>query len=192
MTPLHLFSLPFFLTMTILLSLIWCRLRRYPILLLGYSCYQPDPQRRAIQDVCEYLGIRTGLYCDKSKTFMREIYRKSGVSDESYGPPYLFQPLHQLDRKYPSSIQEAEESLFSVVSTLLCKTDVAPHEISVVIVACSMFSPSPSLSSMIVNRFGFAESVKAYTLCGMGCNAGTMCVDMASRLLRHKPGLVIN
>lgn len=193
MTPLLLLSLPLFLlTMTILFSLIQRRLRRYPILLLGYSCYQPNPQRRAMQDVCEYLGIRTGLYCDKSQSFMRAIYRKSGVSDESYGPPYLFQPLHQLDRKHPLAIQEAEESLFSVVSTLLCKTDVEPHEISVVIVACSMFSPSPSLSSMLVNRFGFAESVKAYTLCGMGCNAGTMCVDMASRLLCKKPGLVVS
>jgi 3-ketoacyl-CoA synthase len=142
--------------------------------------------------VCEFLGLRTRKYCDESADFMRAIYSKSGVSGETYAPPYLFQPLQKLDEKHPMAIQEAEESLFSVVSSLLCKTDVAPHQISFVIVACSMFSPSPSLSSMLVKRFGFPKTVKTYTLSGMGCSTGTMCVDMAARLLHNKPGLVIN
>jgi 3-ketoacyl-CoA synthase len=192
--PLVLLSLPLFLlALTMLFFLIWrCRHCGSGILLLGYSCYLPDPQRRVTRDVGEFLVLRTRKYCDESADFMRAIFSKSGLSGEVCGPPYLFQPLQERDKKHPMAIQEAEESLFSVVSSLLCKTDVAPHQISFVIVACSMFSPSPSLSSMLVKRFGFSKTVKTYTLSGMGCSAGTVCVDMASRLLRNKPGLVLN
>lgn len=193
MESLLLLFLPLFLlTLTLLFSLIRRRFRGSRILLLDYSCYLPDPQRRVTLDFSEYLVLRTQKHCDESCDFMRAIYNKSGVGDETYAPPYHFRPLQGIDRKHPWAIQEAEEGLFTVVSSLLCKTDVAPHKMTIVIVACSMFSPSPSLSSMLVKRFGFTESVKTYTLSGMGCSAGVLCVDMASRLLRNKPGLGIN
>ncbi|KAJ4761273.1 3-ketoacyl-CoA synthase [Rhynchospora pubera] len=191
MTPLLLFLLPLFLlTLTIMFFLIR-RDRHFPILLVGYSCDLPDAQRRCTSDVCEYLGLRTRIYNDESCDFMRAIYRKSGLGEEAYGPPYVFQPLQDLGKKHPSAIQEAEEGLFSVVSSVLHKTDVPPHKISFVLVACSMFSPSPSLSSMLVKQFGFARSVKTYTLSGMGCSAGTMCIDTASHLLRKEPGYAL-
>ncbi|KAJ3704699.1 hypothetical protein LUZ61_008404 [Rhynchospora tenuis] len=167
------------------------RRRRFPVMLLGYSCHLPDSDRRCTLDLCEYLGARMNIYDFEALEFMRLIYRKSGLGEETYMPPYLMQPVECLSIKHPTAIQEAKEGLFSTVSALLCKTDVAPQAITHVVVACSLFSPSPSLSSLLINRFGFSESVKTYAFSGMGCSAGTMCVDFATRLLRYQPGYAL-
>jgi 3-ketoacyl-CoA synthase len=166
------------------------RRRDLPVLLLGYSCQLPDSTRRCTLNVCEYLGLRMKVYNEEAQEFMRLIYRKSGIGDETYTPPYFLQPVECMSAKHHSAIQEAEEGLFSTVSALLCKTDVKAEDISLVLVGCSLFAPSPSLSSLLVKRFGFSKSVKAYTLSGMGCSAGTMCIDTAAKLLRRRRGYV--
>ncbi|XP_078151203.1 3-ketoacyl-CoA synthase 17-like isoform X2 [Carex rostrata] len=160
-------------------------------MLLGYSCQLPDSGRRCSLDVCEYLGLRMKIYNEEAVEFMRLIYRKSGLGEETCMPPYLMQPVENLSIKHPLEIQEAEEGLFSTVSALLCKIDVAPEEISLLLVGCSLFAPSPSLSAMLVKRFGFSKSVKSYNLSGMGCSAGTVCIDLAGRLLRCRPGYAL-
>ncbi|KAJ4813755.1 3-ketoacyl-CoA synthase [Rhynchospora pubera] len=187
--PLLVITISILLVSTVLLFL--QRRRRFPVMLLGYSCHLPDSDRRCTLDLCEYLGARLNIFDFEATDFMRLIYKKSGVGQETYMPPYLMQPVERLSIKHPTAIQEAEEGLFSTVSALLCKTDLAPQTITHVIVACSLFSPSPSLSALLINRFGFSESVKTYTFSGMGCSAGTMCVDFAARLLRHQPGYAL-
>ena len=56
-----------------------------------------------------------------------------------------------------------------------------------------MFSPGPSLASMIVRRFKMRDDVKSYSLAGMGCSAGTVGIDMAARALRvgRRPGYAL-
>lgn len=187
----HILLLGFTLTLLLVSTIILYFLRRprnLPVMLLGYSCQLPDSGRRCTLDVCEYLGLRMKIYNEEAVEFMRLIYRKSGLGEETCMPPYLMQPVENLSIKFPFEIQEAEEGLFSTVSALLCKIDVAPEEISLLLVGCSLFAPSPSLSAMLVKRFGFSESVKSYNLSGMGCSAGTMCIDLAGRLLRRRPG----
>lgn len=189
MTDIQLIGITLSLLLVSTIILYFLRRRRdLPVLLLGYSCHLPDADRRCTLDVCEYLGLRMNIYDTEAQDFMRLIYRKSGLGEETYMPPYLVQPLARMMVKHPSAIQEAEEGLFSTVAALLCKMDVRPEDISVVLVGCSLFAPSPSLSALLVKRFGFSESVKTYTLSGMGCSAGTMCIDLAARLLRRRPG----
>ncbi|KAJ4794058.1 3-ketoacyl-CoA synthase [Rhynchospora pubera] len=168
-----------------------CRRRRLPVLLLDYSCHLPDPERRCTLDLFEYICLRSRLFNPESSSFMTSIFCKSGLSKETYTPPYLFQPPLLLSSKHPLAIQEAEEGLFAAVSSLLNKTDVPPEKISHLIVACSMFSPTPSLTSMLVRRFGFTNSVKTYNLSGMGCSGGTTCIDLATRLLSQNHGYAL-
>lgn len=163
--------------------------RPLPVLLLDYSCYCPEPDHRCNLELCEYFGMRSRRYSPESADFMRAIYRKSGLGDETYAPPYIFQP--ELDSKLPHAIVEADDGMCSAVAALLAKTSVAPEKISTLIVACSMFSPAPSLASRVANRFGFRDDIKSFNLSGMGCSTGALGMDLAARILRRTPGYAL-
>ncbi|XP_040383742.1 3-ketoacyl-CoA synthase 17-like, partial [Oryza brachyantha] len=156
--------------------------RQRPVYLLNYSCHLPDVERKVNLEVCEYFGQRCRHYSDDTADFMRLIYRKSGLGQETYAPPFIFSGEFQKTQAF--AVQEAEEGLFATVAHLLAKSDVHPRDIGVVVVACSMFSPAPSLSSMILRRFKMSPDTKTYSLAGMGCSAGTVGIDMAARALR--------
>ncbi|KAJ6803147.1 putative 3-ketoacyl-CoA synthase 17 [Iris pallida] len=182
----------------LLLSLSWCAAvslaaylatRPRPVLLLDYSCHLPDPDRRCSLEVCEYFGLRSRRFSKTSEDFMRAIYSKSGLGDETYGPPLVFQPDYEA--KHACAVQEAREGLFASVEAVLAKAAVDASRITHLVVACSMYSPAPSLASVVVGRFGLSEDVKCYNLSGMGCSAGTLSVDLASRMLRSGVGYVL-
>ena len=52
------------------------------------------------------------------------------------------------------------------------------------IVNCSAFNPTPSLSAAVVNHFRFKSSVRTFNLSGMGCAASVIAVDMAREMLK--------
>ena len=56
-------------------------------------------------------------------------------------------------------------------------------QVDIVIVNCSLFNPTPSLSAMIVNHFGMRPDIKSYNLSGMGCSAGIISIGLAKELL---------
>uniref|UniRef100_A0A1D1XDV1 3-ketoacyl-CoA synthase 1 n=1 Tax=Anthurium amnicola TaxID=1678845 RepID=A0A1D1XDV1_9ARAE len=178
-----------------LLALVWCAAvavvagiarRPLPVHLLDYSCYKPDGDRKCSYEASEYFVRRSGRYNTTSEEFMRAIYLKSGLGDETYGPPFLFRAAG--DATLASARQESEEGMFAAVDALLGKTRVGASEIDVVAVACSMFTPCPSLTAVLVQRYGCRPDVKTYSLSGMGCSAGNIAIDMAERILRRKPG----
>nr|CAB3453207.1 unnamed protein product [Digitaria exilis] len=152
--------------------------RERPVYLLNYSCHLPDVNL----EVCEYFGLKCRRYSDDIADFMRLIYSKSGLGQETFAPPFIFSGKFEKTLAY--AVQEAEEGLFAVVGQLLAKSDVTPADITVLVVACSMFSPMPSLASMIAHRFKLRPDVKSYSVAGMGCSAGTVGVDTAARSLR--------
>ncbi|KAH0707597.1 hypothetical protein KY290_010086 [Solanum tuberosum] len=126
---------------------------------------------------------------------MRNIYLKSGLGDETYGPPFIFEDddgdnnnnNNNNTNNVPtlkSANQEAREGVFSSIDELLGKTLIDPQSIDVVIVTCGGFSPSPSLSSLIVNRYNLRSDVTTYNLSGMGCSSGVLSIDFAARVLR--------
>merc|ERR1719261_494634 len=52
---------------------------------------------------------------------------------------------------------EAERIVFNTVEQLLESTNTKPQDIDILIVNCSLFCPTPSLSAMIVNKFTCAR-----------------------------------
>ncbi|KAL0361804.1 UNVERIFIED_CONTAM: 3-ketoacyl-CoA synthase 17 [Sesamum radiatum] len=156
--------------------------RLQPVFLLSYACYKPPPHRKCSFLTAESFVRRCGRFSPEAIDFMCNICRKSGLGDETYAPPFIFEeegvPLLR------SAIQEAEEGIFSAIDGVLAKTLIHPLDIDIVIVTCGSFSPSPSLSSLIVNRYNLRADVKTYNLSGMGCSSGVISVDLAARVLR--------
>ncbi|KAD4386219.1 hypothetical protein E3N88_26388 [Mikania micrantha] len=158
------------------------RSQPHPVFLLNYSCYKPPPERKCNYELASKFLLTHGRFTSPEPVeFMRNIYSKSGLSDATYVPPFMFEESQTPSHK--NAVQEAEEGIFSAVDSLLSKTNISPEEIDVVIVTCGGFSPSPSLSSLIVNHYNMKPDVKTYNLSGMGCSSGVLTVDLARRIL---------
>ena len=81
---------------------------------------------------------------------------------------------------------EAEVVLFSCLDALFASTapSIGPRDVDVLIVNCSLFVPTPSLSSLLVNRYRMRHDVQSYQLGGMGCSAGVIALHLARDLLQ--------
>ena len=60
-------------------------------------------------------------------------------------------------------------------------------QIDGLIVNCSAFNPTPSLSAAVVNHFKMRQDVRTYNLSGMGCAASVIGIDLAMELLAVSP-----
>jgi 3-ketoacyl-CoA synthase len=59
--------------------------------------------------------------------------------------------------------------------------------VDILIVNCSLFNPTPSLSAHIINHFQMRSNITSYNLGGMGCSAGVIAVDLARQMLELHP-----
>lgn len=59
---------------------------------------------------------------------------------------------------------------FTAVREVLAKSGVTPRQVGCVIVNCSLFNPTPSLSALIMNHFKMPSNTINYNLGGMGCS----------------------
>jgi 3-ketoacyl-CoA synthase len=82
-----------------------------------------------------------------------------------------------------ASRKEAEAVIFDIVQQALDKAHCHPREIDVLIINCSLFSPTPSLCAMVLSHFGMRSDVATYNLSGMGCSASLISIDLAQKLL---------
>ncbi|KAL8159911.1 hypothetical protein V2J09_001448 [Rumex salicifolius] len=173
--------------------------RRRPALLLDFACHLPPPDRKCTFELSEYFVRRSGRFSTVSEEFMRSIFLKSGLGLETYAPPFVFDaPTSDSEANLDYALLEAREGIFGCIDSLLSKTRVDPAQIDHVIVTCGSFSPSPSLSSLIINRYKLRPEVKTYNLSGMGCSSGVVAIDLAARMMdsgaRRSPpkyGLVV-
>lgn len=114
--------------------------------------------------------------------FQTRILTSAGLGESTYLPSGLHSSPPDVSMK--SARAEAEVVMFTVVRNLLSSAGVKPHEIGILIVNCSLFNPTPSLSSMIVNKFKMRSDIQSYNLAGMGCSASVIAVDLARELLQ--------
>jgi hypothetical protein len=59
-----------------------------------------------------------------------------------------------------------------------------PKDVDIIVSTCSIFCPTPSITSMIVNHFGMRTDVQSYHLGGMGCSNGVVAVNLIKDLLK--------
>ncbi|KAJ4774782.1 3-ketoacyl-CoA synthase [Rhynchospora pubera] len=115
---------------------------------------------------------------------MTKVITSSGIGEETYLPPALhlipFSPTHE------DTIQESHMLFFPTLDELFAKTKVLPQGIGLLVVNCSGFCPSPSLSSIVVNRYNMRPDVKSYNISGMGCGAGIIGIDISKHFLERR------
>ncbi|KAJ7975611.1 3-ketoacyl-CoA synthase [Quillaja saponaria] len=156
-----------------------------PVYLVDFSCLKPPNYCRV--PFSSFIENASMIDCfdSESVAFMAKVLSSSGISEETYLPPalhYIPPKTHQQE-----SIKEAQMVLFPIMDDLLAKIRLSPSDIDILILNCSAFCPSPSLSSIVINKYSMRSDIKSYNISGMGCSASALCIDLAKKLLKvHK------
>ncbi|XP_072995499.1 3-ketoacyl-CoA synthase 4 [Typha latifolia] len=155
--------------------------RPRPVYLIDYSCYLPPPELqvkyRAFMDHSKLCG-----FDESALEFQRKILERSGLGEETYVP----EAMHALPPQ-PSMANaraEAEQVMFGALDNLFKETNVKTKDIGILVVNCSLFNPTPSLSAMIINKYKLRGNIRSFNLGGMGCSAGVIAIDLAKDLLQ--------
>eukprot|EP00249_Psilotum_nudum_P010864 c22816_g2_i1 orf=1-765(-) len=143
------------------------RCRRRPVFLVDYSCYKPPDE--LVVPFWKFMKHSElfGIFDSRSLEFQKKILERSGLGQETYLPSVL----HMLPPRpsLAAAREDAEEIMFGALDNLFKKTGVRPKDIGLLVVNCSLLTPTPSLSSMIVNKYKLRGNIRSYNLGGMGC-----------------------
>ncbi|CAL5229859.1 g13269 [Coccomyxa viridis] len=159
--------------------------RSKPVYLIDYHCYKPPDRLKMPHQTFLELSKNCGAFTEKSMEFQTKIIERSGLGDETYLPDAVHTVPPAISMK--AARDEAEMVLFECVKEALARSGLKPRQVDILIVNCSLFNPTPSLSAMIVNHFKMKSSIVSYNLSGMGCSAGVISISLAKELLQVYP-----
>ncbi|KAL4340829.1 hypothetical protein GQ457_08G003730 [Hibiscus cannabinus] len=123
---------------------------------------------------------------ETSLEFQKRILKTSRIGDETYVPKSSIMSRENCATMKEGRL-EASTVMFGALDELFEKTRIRPKDVGVLVVNCSIFNPTPSLSAMIINHYKMRGNVLSYNLGGMGCSAGIIAVDLARDMLQANP-----
>ncbi|CAL8996794.1 unnamed protein product [Prunus brigantina] len=172
-------------TLLVFLLTLYFLTRPRPVYLVDFSCYKPEDARKCPRQIFMDRSHFIGTFTGENLEFQRKILERSGLGESTYLPEAVIQippnPCMAEARK------EAEMVMFGALDQLFEKTSIKPKDIGILIVNCSLFNPTPSLSAMVINHYKLRGNIISYNLGGMGCSAGLISIDLAKDLLRVHP-----
>ncbi|KAJ0792072.1 putative very-long-chain 3-oxoacyl-CoA synthase [Helianthus annuus] len=183
-----LFSIPLLYILYIVLNFLDTK-RHQKCYLLDYQLYKPSDDRKLPTEFSGDVILRAKNLGLNEYKFLLKAIVSSGIGEETYAPKMVFEgreenPTHQ------DAIEEMEELFEYTIGRLLKRTGVSPTDIDVLVVNISMLACMPSLSSRIVNRYKMREDVKTYNLCGMGCSASLVSLNIVESVFKSKKNQV--
>ncbi|XP_022846766.1 3-ketoacyl-CoA synthase 20-like [Olea europaea var. sylvestris] len=152
------------------------------VYLVDFACYKPNPEVMCSKEIFMERSRQARIFTEENLAFQKKILERSGIGQKSYFPEALLRvPANPC---MAEARREAEMVMFGAIDDLLAKTGVKARDIGILVVNCSLFNPTPSLSAMIVNHYKLRGNILSYNLGGMGCSAGLISIDLAKQLLQ--------
>ncbi|GMH17046.1 hypothetical protein Nepgr_018887 [Nepenthes gracilis] len=90
---------------------------------------QAPPHRKCTYELSEYFIRKNGRFTHTTEHFMRSIYLKSGLGNETYAPPFFFDPNDHPKPMLGTVFQEAREGMFSAVDSSSRKPKFNPFKL---------------------------------------------------------------
>eukprot|EP00594_Rhizosolenia_setigera_P013053 CAMPEP_0178955252 /NCGR_PEP_ID=MMETSP0789-20121207/9492_1 /TAXON_ID=3005 /ORGANISM="Rhizosolenia setigera, Strain CCMP 1694" /LENGTH=552 /DNA_ID=CAMNT_0020636843 /DNA_START=148 /DNA_END=1803 /DNA_ORIENTATION=+ len=159
-----------------------------PVYLLSFATFKAPAEWKVSHEQIIQMMRAQECFTEESIQFMKKLLVRSGTGQSTAWPPGIVQSLHgkKADRTIEGSRKEAETVICDIVEKALKKANVKPKEIDVLVINCSLFSPTPSLCALVVSKFGMRGDVMTYNLSGMGCGASLISVDLARNMLQRR------
>ncbi|KAF3446133.1 hypothetical protein FNV43_RR11312 [Rhamnella rubrinervis] len=156
------------------------------IYLIDFACYRPNDDLKVSKEQFIELARKSGKFDEASLEFQKRILQSSGIGDETYIPKSVIMSTEN-SATMKEGREEASAVMFGALDELFEKTRLRPKDVGVLVVNCSIFNPTPSLSAMIINHYKMRGNILSYNLGGMGCSAGIIAVDLARDMLQANP-----
>jgi len=160
-----------------------------PLYLLSFATFQaPDSWKVSHDEIIEVMKCQQ-IYTEDSLEFMKRLLVRSGTGQSTAWPPGIVQCLETGKPNIctiEESRKEAQTVIFDVVAKAMQKAKVQPKDIDVLVINCSLFSPTPSLCAMVISHFGMRSDILSYNLSGMGCGASLLALDLAKNMLQRR------
>jgi len=174
------------ITMTFLKKLIYGSREIIPIQIQDVAVFDAfKPHWRISNDMwLSKASPRFQLHEDETK-FMMQITNRSGIGYAAHFPPGIVEL--PADLSLAAARNEAEIVMFHCIDKLLSDNNVRPEEVDILVTNCSLFNPTPSIPSMIINHYKFRSDIQSFHLGGMGCGISPLSVNVASSCLRLHP-----
>lgn len=186
----YLTNLHFVAATVLLLAILYIYLRSNQIYLVDFSCYlPPDHLRVPVSTLIEHFHC-CNVFDQDSVDFQVKVCERSSIGSEACMPA----AMHQIppDPALNLAQEETQMVLFTIVEELLSKHNINPKSVDILVSNCSLFCPTPSITSIVINKFGFRSNIKSVSLSGMGCSAGILSISLAKDLLKvHKNSLAL-
>ncbi|XP_051151142.1 3-ketoacyl-CoA synthase 10-like [Andrographis paniculata] len=155
------------------------------VYLLDFACYKPDEDLKVSKEQFIELARKSGKFDEASLDFQRRIVDSSGIGDETYLPKSIGSPEKTATMKEGRA--EASTVIFGAMDELFEKSGIQPKDVGILVVNCSLFNPTPSLSAMVINHYKMRSNILSFNLGGMGCSAGIIALDLARDMLQGNP-----
>ncbi|EPS63750.1 hypothetical protein M569_11032, partial [Genlisea aurea] len=172
-------------TLIVFLGTVYFMTRPTKVFLVDFACYKPRGENMCSREMFVDKSQLAECFTPQNLEFQRKIIERSGLGQKTYFPDAIMrvpaEPCMAAARK------EAEMVMFGAIDELLQKTGVKAKDIGILVVNCSLFNPTPSLSAMVVNHYKLRGNILSYNLGGMGCSAGLISIDLAKQLLQVHP-----
>ncbi|KAB2085000.1 hypothetical protein ES319_A05G372300v1 [Gossypium barbadense] len=159
------------------------QMRSHSCYMLAYECFKATDDRKLDTESCVKIVLRNkNLGLDQYR-FLLQTMVNSGLGEETYGPRNVLAGREETPTLMEAH-EEMDEIMFGTLDNLFSKTDVSPSDIDILVVDVSLFSPSPSLTARIVNRYRMRDNIKSFSLSGMGCSASMVAIDLVQNLFK--------
>lgn len=155
------------------------------IYLLDFACYKPQDDLKVSKHQFIELARNSGKFDQASIEFQKKILHSSGIGDETYVPKAIMSSENCTTMKEGRA--EASTVIFGALDELFEKTRIRPKDVGILVVNCSIFNPTPSLSAMVINHYKMRGNILSFNLGGMGCSAGIIALDLARDMLQANP-----
>ena len=175
-------------TFVILVIMFWIATMDSPVYLQSFATFKPPESWRVTHDQIIEMMRRQNCFNEESIDFMKRLIVRSGTGQTTAYPPGIVQTLEgkEADRSIEASRKEVETVIFDIVENALKKAGLKPKDIDVLVINCSLFSPTPSLCATVITHFKMRGDILSYNLSGMGCGASLLAVDLAKNMIQRK------
>ncbi|KAB2596050.1 3-ketoacyl-CoA synthase 21-like [Pyrus ussuriensis x Pyrus communis] len=152
--------------------------------LLAYECYQAKEDMKINSDSCAKIVLRNKNLGLEELRFLLKTIVNSGIGEETSCPRNIIEGREE-NPTGADELNEMDGIIFDTLDKLFARNAaIPPSQIDILVVNVSMFSPAPSLTSRIINRYKMREDIKSFNLSGMGCSASLVAIDVVQNLFK--------
>ncbi|KAK4284097.1 hypothetical protein QN277_000970 [Acacia crassicarpa] len=157
--------------------------------MLAYECFMPPEDTKLDTDSAARIVLRNKKLGLEEYRFLLKTMVSSGIGENTYCPRNVLEGREEFPT-LDDSYGEIDEIMFDTLDGLFKKTQFSPSDIDILVVNVSLFSPAPSLTARIINRYKMREDIKAINLAGMGCSASVVAIDVVQRMFKSHPNFL--